>query len=382
MKSIDVFEYEWPYLLTLLAADVDLDASAREFGALRRRRRVSRAEDLLRLALAYSVCGMSLRQTAAWAQVADVAHISDVALLKRLRSAGDWLGFLLAAKLAERAGQAAIPPASLRLFLVDATVVTQPGGKGTDWRVHLGYDPSGQAVEQVEVTTGRGGERLDRFALAPDMLVLADRVYATRTNLRYVRRHQAHYVIRATWKNIPLRRPDGEPFDLFSAARALPEATVGDFAVRIPADRQRSIPADQARLIVARKSEATAAQGRKDLIRAGQRKQKMVDARSLEAAGYVLLLTSLPSATATAHEVLELYRYRWQVELAFKRLKSLQRVGDLPAKDPRLARCFLHAKLLGALLIDDLTDRFLAFSPWGYRLDAPAVPVADSARVD
>ena len=36
-----------------------------------------------------------------------------------------------------------------------------------------------------------------------------------------------------------------------------------------------------------------------------------------------MLLTSLPSERASAAEVVRLYRMRWQIELAFKRLKSL-----------------------------------------------------------
>ncbi|NOZ87278.1 MAG: transposase [Deltaproteobacteria bacterium] len=67
-------------------------------------------------------------------------------------------------------------------------------------------------------------------------------------------------------------------------------------------------------------------------------------------------------------EVLDLYRFRWQVELAFKRLKSLLHIDELPAKDHSLTRTFIYAKLLAALLLEDLSDRFLVFSPWGYPL--------------
>jgi IS4 transposase len=45
---------------------------------------------------------------------------------------------------------------------------------------------------------------------------------------------------------------------------------------------------------------------------------------------------------------------RWQIELAFKRLKSLLNIDRLPAKNPHLARAWLNAHLLLALLIDDM----------------------------
>ena len=66
--------------------------------------------------------------------------------------------------------------------------------------------------------------------------------------------------------------------------------------------------------------------------------------------------------------MLELYRLRWQVELAFKRLKSLLGFGTVPAKDPDLARTYIFAKLLIAVLVEDLTQEALrATPPWGGR---------------
>jgi IS4 transposase len=79
-------------------------------------------------------------------------------------------------------------------------------------------------------------------------------------------------------------------------------------------------------------------------------------------------VTSLPGNVLSASQVLETYRFRWQVELAFKRLKSLLYLGHLPARDPPLARSFLFSKLLAALMLEDFTNKFLAFFPWGYRL--------------
>jgi IS4 transposase len=117
-----------------------------------------------------------------------------------------------------------------------------------------------------------------------------------------------------------------------------------------------------------RKSEAAAEAARASVLRERARKGRTVDPRTLESAGYVFVLTSLTGDLLSASEVLELYRFRWQVELAFKRLKSLLHMDELPARDPPLARSFIYSKLLAALLLEDFTDRFLAFSPWGYRL--------------
>jgi hypothetical protein len=53
-----------------------------------------------------------------------------------------------------------------------------------------------------------------------------------------------------------------------------------------------------------------------------------------------------------------LYSLRWRIELAFKRLKSLLRLDRLPAKDPGLAKAWIFAHLIAALLIEDLSPEF------------------------
>jgi|ERR1700691_123844 hypothetical protein len=46
----------------------------------------------------------------------------------------------------------------------------------------------------------------------------------------------------------------------------------------------------------------------------------------------------------------EWYRVRWQIELTFKRFKSLAQLGHLPKYDDQSSRAWLYGKLLVALL--------------------------------
>jgi IS4 transposase len=74
---------------------------------------------------------------------------------------------------------------------------------------------------------------------------------------------------------------------------------------------------------------------------------------------------------------LTLYRFRWQIEMAFKRMKSILALDEMAAKDQRLCRTFLLAKLLAALLVEDLARHAgAAFSPGGHGLPAPTFSVA------
>jgi Transposase DDE domain len=95
---------------------------------------------------------------------------------------------------------------------------------------------------------------------------------------------------------------------------------------------------------------------------------------TMQSAGFLMVLTSLPS-TVTAADVLTAYRLRWQIELAFKRLKSQLGLDRLPAKSRDLARSWLLAHLILALLIDDAIQEILDSPPCAAR-HAPTLRLA------
>jgi DDE family transposase len=65
---------------------------------------------------------------------------------------------------------------------------------------------------------------------------------------------------------------------------------------------------------------------------------------------WLLLVTSLPPNQLTLDEAFVLYRLRWQVELLFKRWKSLGRLDTWRTRRPARILCEVYAKLLGAVL--------------------------------
>src|SRR5260221_11874218 len=91
MLSASQVDGGWKELSRRIGSTEDLEATAKASGALVRRREIKNAADLLRLALAYGPCGMSLRTVAAWAETIGLGELSDVAALKRLRASAGWL---------------------------------------------------------------------------------------------------------------------------------------------------------------------------------------------------------------------------------------------------------------------------------------------------
>ena len=361
MQPESVSDAAWPTLLSRLPASLDLASSARECRALLRRRGIPDAETLLRLALSYGGCGLSLRGTAAWAETASVASLSDVAVLNRLRGSAPWLARIVGAILSARiAGPA---ETGFRLRLVDATTLAAPGSAGVDWRLHVAYDAGAQQTTAIELSDGRGAESLSRFAWAGGDLVLGDRGYAKADDLAAVAGAGADFVVRMGWNALKLRARDGVPFDLFATLDRLPEHGIAEAEIGIALDRAgtKLLPV---RLVMLRKNETDAETSRRKARRKSRRQGKTVQANTLKAAGYVLLLTSLDASRASAADILALYRLRWQIELVFKRLKSLLDLAALPAKDPDLARSWILAKLIVALLLEDVTRDALDSPPW------------------
>lgn len=360
MKSAsDVLAQEWEYVVALLPAD--LERSAVKHGAIVRRRRVTSASALLRLALGYAVCDWPLRTAAALSESIGLGPMSDVAVLKRLRRCGPWLGWLTGQWFVGHGLTTALPPRRLRL--VDASTVSRPGSTGADWRLHASYDVVGGRFDEWELTTGTGGESLARFHGRPGDVLVADRGYAHPRVLGDVAAHGIDFVVRFPWSNLHLLSSDGQPLDLLAFLHGLPEAT----AVAQPVYLDLEDRAVRTRLVAVRKSVAATESAHRRILHEARRKGKEPDPRTLQAAAYVFVLTTLPP-TASASQVLEIYRARWQIEIAFKRLKSVLQFDALRARDPALAQTYLYGKLLGCLLVDDLTRRAKAFSPWGYPL--------------
>jgi hypothetical protein len=356
----NVLDTEWAYVLGLLP--VDLDKLASETGAIRRKRSIASAEQLLRLALAYAAADWSFRHTAAMSSLMAGKKMSDVAVLQRVRKCPAFLRALISALLARRLDSASRPPVSV--CLVDATTVSSPGSLGANWRLHVSYDLREQQLLEVEVTSAAAGESLTRLQVDPDRIYVADRGYGTTPGLLHLLQAGAKLVVRVTPQNVRLRTPQGDRLKIIEWLQGLPEATAGERSVLLEGFEQ------PLRLIALRKSPAAARRAQRLAEREGRRKGGTVRPQTLTLAAYVLVITNC--AEYSPEQILETYGFRWQIELAFKRLKSLLQLDQLRAHDPDLAQAYLLAKVLAALLVEELTMRAPVFSPWGYRL--PTTP--------
>ena len=328
-----------------------------------------RAARLLQLLLLHVATGLSLKQAVARAQVQGLASVTDVALLKRLRSSEGWLREL-ARRMFETsrfAGTLTTAPRGHRVRAVDATTVEEPGATGTDWRVHYCISLPDLRCDFYELTDVRGAETYKRVPVAPGDIILGDRGYCHREGVAHVLRRGGDVIVRLNSTNFPLLVADREePFALLRNLRRLRGCQAGEWSVRFQSAERKW----NARLCAVRKTEAAAEKAKKKIQKAASKKHKQLKPDTLEFAEYVFVLTTLDRGLLDTCETLDLYRARWQIELCFKRLKSLLRLGHLPKRSDESARAWIQGKLLTVLLIERLIDEARFFSPWGFDLAA------------
>lgn len=342
---------------------------ARETGAIRRARGITDPDILLRVLLLHVAGGLSLRSASARAAELGIATISDVALLKRLRTSEEWLRTLAARLFAStRFSRARIPAKGRRFRAVDATTIEEPGASGTDWRVHFALSLPELRCDFYSLTSKRGGETFTRFPIEKGDVILADRGYSHRRGVAHVLEAGGDVVVRLNTTSFPLLTQKGQPFDLLEHLRQLEVTKPGEWPVEFEYKKNRF----PMRLCALRKSRTAAELAKRKLARMASKRGEKLQQRTLEAAEYIFVLTSLAAKEYDAAAVLELYRARWQVELVFKRMKSLMRLGHLPKYSDESSRAWIEGKLLSALLIERLLSSATSFSPWGYDYESTA----------
>ena len=150
-----------------------------------------------------------------------------------------------------------------------------------------------------------------------------------------------------------LEKQDGTELDLVKAMHPLNSpGVIGALPARAPAGKGTRV---EGRICGLRRSEEAVRLARAKIHREASRKGRTVLPATLELAKYVILFTTVSRDTWSASDVLEWYRTRWQVELVFKRFKSLAQLGSLPKSNDDSAKAWLYGKLLAALLVEKLS---------------------------
>jgi hypothetical protein len=367
------YEDDWEVLTNFFPDE--WKEKAKELGALLRCRKFPDAESLLRTLLIHLADGCSLRETAVRAMKGNLVTISDVALLKRLKACGEWFRWM-ASQIMNRwlsKQPSAVFGKGLDIRVVDGSTIQEPGATGSTWRIHYSIRLPSLQCDEVLVTSPNIGESFKRFAIHPGDLFLGDRGFAHRAGIRHVLNGGGDVIVRINLTNVPLVKNNGKPFPLLARLRTLTGTKLGNWDVWVPYENAM-LPG---RVCALKKNKRAAEKARTKALRENRKKGHRVKPETIEAAGYIFVFTTLDHRFGPV-SILEMYRGRWQVELAFKRLKSIIGIGHLKKSDLEAAKAWIHGKLLVAFLIEALIVAGESFFPWGYPIckESPKVTMS------
>jgi hypothetical protein len=357
-ESIDVAD--WKTIENQLP--VEWRRLASEMGLVKKRpphigQKIDDIGTALRLVLHYVAGGGSMRDTVAMASAGGLVTISQVALFKWVKKIGGYLEELVV-RMEDATPFRSESWGGYELIAADATAVMRPGATGTTARIHYGMRLATLTPRAIRVTDVHVGETLRNFDVQPGELWILDRGYANPPNVEYVIERGSDLLVRYNRESLPVFDAAGARVDVNRLLSSVSERGVAH-EERIFV-RARGGPMRAARLCFLRLAQRDANKARERMRREG-----VLDAESLAMAEYIVILTTADESRLDATKILALYRARWQVELDFKRDKTIGGLDALPNFLPESIRGWLCAKVLLGQIARRLASQRVAIPPSG-----------------
>ena len=336
------------------------EAKCYELGIIQRHREIKTPADLMTLCLYHLVNGCTLVEISEVGRLLKIGEFSDVAFMKKFEKCTSWFQWLSEQLMIGIVADYPKPPflERFRVIAFDASEVVEKGRSGQTYRLHYGIDIFKMSSVSYQITKQEVGETLCNFKLYKDDLVIGDRAYGTINGITHCVKSEADYILRLRTNCFAVYDEHGQKIEIISRLRDLKYEECKGFSVYVHGKDGTLIPA---RICAKRKSREDCESTRKKLLRRASKKQTKLSDATKQFNEYIVVITSLP-AGISAEDILETYRYRWQVECYFKRLKSIMDFGDLPKKRDSSSLAWLNGKIMVALLIELLMSKG-SFSP-------------------
>jgi len=334
-----------------------------ETKAMQRRIGIQNEESLLILCLYYAY-DKSLVDTSAYAKSFLSINISDVGFMKRFSACKDWIKWINQRMIEERTPVFNVPEKlkDKKLKAIDASDVMTKGAVKQSWHLHYAVDVFSMSCSEFHITPESTGETLENFTLNPKDLIIADRAYATITGIEHCQKAGADYIMRLRNKAFNLYDADGNAIQLTEDILKNVGTECRDFTVYYKTKEKELKPV---RLCAVRKTEEEIAAEQEKLRRKESKKQIEITEDTKFSHNYFFVITSL-GEDFSCEEIIAIYRLRWQVEMVFKRFKSILGMGSMPTKTADSSETWLNCKMLIALLIEKMLSS-VDFSPYRYR---------------
>jgi hypothetical protein len=299
--------------------------------------------------------------TSALLKSGSAINLDKNAVYFRIKKSTDWNNWLCQ-NICRSTGIIAEKPDFLdnkRIIAIDATDEKMNAKGSILARLHYSVDL--YTLEPVETVTtlGKTGEKLTNFSkFEKEDIVIADRAYGTITSMEHVKSYGADFAIRIRYNAFSMYDSNGKRFDLTAAIEDMPQGSSGEFDLNYLCDGELT----PIRICVYRKTSEQAANSQRQIKKSNKEKGRTQPSETqLFYGNYVIVATTL---AYERDKILEIYRQRWQIEILFKRLKSLFDYDDMPARTEATMKAFISGKLLLAGICETLVMQG-RFSPKG-----------------
>lgn len=245
------------------------------------------------------------------------------------------------------------------VYIRDSSVVSLPKVLSTSWPGCATAQGSNAAVKlqtRLEVCQGQlggpilaagrehdGASPFQSEGLPPGALRMGDLAYFSLKQFATDSQQGVWWISRFKTGTC-LYDLQGQPIDLLAWLRRQ-TADQFELAVRLGKNQQLAC-----RLLVQRAPQTVVEKRKRKLKEYARKKQTPLTAELLALAEWTLLLTNIPLSLLSIPEALVLMRVRWQIELLFKRWKSLFKIDEWRSTDPWRILTELYAKLLGVVI--------------------------------
>jgi hypothetical protein len=251
-----------------------------------------------------------------------------------------------------------------QVYLVDASDESVYGSSKSDYRLHYSVGLFDLGMKEMRLTDGKRGEKLSNFQrFGKDDLIIAERAYGTIAGIEYMGARGSDYLLRYRTGAFNLYSGEQERVEVTDFFQGLEAGECGEVTLYYQVKGEYK----PVRLCAIRK---TAEASNRRFAEKGVERLKVMNRmkshgkppREAQLANnqYVIVMTSL--LESEAYLILQLYRFRWQIEQVFKRLKSLFGYNQIPSKVEASAKAWFYGKLLLAAFCETWANK-ARFSP-------------------
>lgn len=236
-------------------------------------------------------------------------------------------------------------------LLLDTTFLSQVGCEKMVYRIHTCYSLAKHKIIDVLVSDHHVAENVLNFNIIKNAVYLADRAYAKSAQMMALINNSAHFIMRFSPSQAIIYEDEKatKKYDLLKHLSNLEsEQTLFSDKVYIKSENKIA----KVRIVASRKNPDDFSKLDEKLKREANKNQRNLKESTLEFNHWTIIITSF-TETVSDMNILNYYRYRWQIELNFKRFKSILGIHKLEKSSSKYAFSCIYLLLIFWILLEE-----------------------------